>query len=154
MSSRFGLEIRAATAGDTPGLAELLAASGLAATARALAARLERLQRGQGTALLALEWGPPSGVIVVHWWAGLAGDHLTAEVSLLLVGADARRRGLARLLLKAASQAARSAGCHEIGLAVPPGQAEMLAFAASTGFAPDGARLRRNLRRAGREADT
>lgn len=152
MSSRYGLEIRTALPADAPGLADLFAASGYPVPAQTLAIRLERLHRAPGTALLAAEWGPPSGLIAVHWYAGLAADHPVAEVTTLLVAPDERRRGLARLLLKAASQAARAAGCHDIGVVVPAGQPGLLAFCEATGFAGDGTRLRRSLRRGGREA--
>ncbi len=148
MSSRYGLEIRAAAPADAAGLAELLAASGHPVPVALLAARLDRLQRAPGAALLALEWGPPSGIIVLHWHLGLAADHPVAEVSTLLVGEAERRRGLARLLLKAASQAARAAGCHDIGISTAAGQPELLAFCQATGFTQQGVRLRRPLRRA------
>ncbi len=156
MSSRHGLEIRTATPADAPFLAELLADCGQPIPAADLAVRLERLQRAPGIALLALEWGPPSGIIVLHWYAGLASSHPVAEVTMLLVGPAERRRGLARLLLKAASQAARAAGCHEIGMQAPGCAPELLAFCEATGFVQDGAKLRgflrRPLRRGGRDA--
>ncbi len=152
MNSRHGLEIRTATPADAAMLAELLAASSHAVPPAALAARLDRLQHAPGAALLAVEWGPPSGIIVLHWYASLAADHPVAEVTTLLVGPAERRRGLARLLLKAASQAARAAGCHDIGLLAPANAPGLLAFCEATGFAQDGARLRRSLRRGGRDA--
>ena len=152
MSSRYGLELRKATPADAPGLAELLAASGHTVPAPILAARLDRLQHSPGAALLALEWGPPSGIIVLHWYADLAADHPVAEITTLLVGHAERRRGLARLLLKAASHAARTAGCHEIGMRAPPDAPGLPAFCEATGFTLDGARLRRSLRRSGRDA--
>ncbi len=153
MSSRYGLEIRAATPADAPGVAELLAGCGHPVRPADMAVRLERLQRMPGTALLALEWGPPSGIIVLHWYAGLASNHPVADVTLLLVGPGERRRGLARLLLKAASHSARSAGCHEIGLHAPADAPGLLAFCQATGFTPDGVGLRRPLRRAGRDGE-
>ena len=152
MSSRHGLEIRTATPADAPMLAELLAASGHAVPPAALAVRLERLQHAPGAALLAVEWGPPSGIIVLHWHASLAADHPVAQVTTLLVGPAERRRGLARLLLKAASQAARAAGCQDIGLLAPATAPGLLAFCEATGFTLDGVRLRRSLRRGGRDA--
>ena len=150
MSSRHGLEIRTATPADAPQVAELLAACGQPVAPADLALRLDRLQRAPGTALLAMEHGPPSGIIVTHWYASLASNHPVAEVSLLLVGPDERRRGLGRLLLKAASQAARSAGCHEIGLQAPPDAPGLLGFGYDTGFMAHNIGLRRKLRRTSR----
>ncbi|WP_310538610.1 hypothetical protein [Phenylobacterium sp.] len=64
MASRYGLEIRAADSTDAPGVAELLQVAGLPAAA--VAGRLERLKAERATVLLAIEWGPPSGLIVFH----------------------------------------------------------------------------------------
>ncbi len=153
MSSRHGLEIRTATPADAPSLVALAAAAGHAVAAHTLAARLDRLHRAPGTALLALEWGPPSGLIVLHWFVSLAADHPVADVTQLLVGPDQRRPRVARLVVSAACQAARAAGCHEIGILAPADQAGLLAFCQATGFAADGTRLRRPLRRGGREVD-
>ena len=134
MASRFGLEIRAADSVDAPGVAELLQAAGLPGSAAAIAARLERLKGERATVLLAVEWGPPSGIIVFHPRQTLMADLPTAFVGALLVGPDARRRGIGRLLLKAASQAARSAGCGDLVLSVAPDAASLRAFADATGF--------------------
>lgn len=134
MASRFGLEIRAADSLDAPGVAELLHAAGLPGSAPAIAARLERLRAERATVLLAVEWGPPSGIIVFHSRQTLLADLPIAFVSALLVGPDARRRGIGRLLVKAASQAARSAGCGDLALSAAPEDASLRAFAEATGF--------------------
>lgn len=134
MASRYGLEIRAADGGDAPGVAELLQAAGSPAPAASVAGRLERLRAERATILLAVEWGPPSGLIVFHARQTLLADPPCAFVSTLVVGPDARRRGIGRLLLKAAAQAARSAGCGELHLAVPAAEAGLRAFCEATGF--------------------
>lgn len=146
MASRYGLEIRAADSVDAPGITELLQAAGLLAAA-ALAARLERLKAERATILLAIEWGPPSGLIVLHARQTLLADLPCAFVSTLVVGPDARRRGIGRLLLKAASQAARSAGCGELHISVPEGQAGLRAFCQATGFDEQDAGFVRPLRK-------
>ncbi|MDP3632699.1 GNAT family N-acetyltransferase [Phenylobacterium sp.] len=146
MASRYGLEIRAADSVDAPGITELLQAAGLLAAA-ALAARLERLKAERATILLAIEWGPPSGLIVFHARQTLLADLPCAFVSTLVVGPDARRRGIGRLLLKAASQAARSAGCGELHISVTEGQAGLRAFCQATGFDEQDAGFVRPLRK-------
>ena len=65
----------------------------------------------------------------------------------LLVDPDARRRGVGRALLKAASQAARTAGCDLLLLDVPAVGESLQAFALANGFEADGARLIRPLRK-------
>jgi aminoglycoside 6'-N-acetyltransferase I len=146
LASRYGLEIRAADSVDAPGITELLQAAGLLAAA-ALAARLERLKAERATILLAIEWGPPSGLIVFHARQTLLADLPCAFVSTLVVGPDARRRGIGRLLLKAASQAARSAGCGELHISVPEGRAGLRAFCQATGFDEQDAGFVRPLRK-------
>jgi aminoglycoside 6'-N-acetyltransferase I len=147
VKSRHGLEIRAATAAEAPGLAMLLGAPGPAVDARELATRLEALRQGPGTALVALEWGPPSGLVVLHWFRTLDAARPTAQITTLLVGVDDRRRGVGRLLVKAAAQAARSAGCGALELAAPAEAPGLLDFCRALGFTKAGPRLVRSLRK-------
>ena len=125
----------------------MLVAAGHATPPR-LAARLEAMQAG-GAVLLAMEWGPPSGIVAVRWFATLLGERPSAEITALLVSVDARRRGIGRLLVKAASQAARVAGCGTIEVAVREGQSGLDLFCSATGFSPDGLRVVRSLRKTG-----
>ena len=101
--------------------------------------------------LLAFEWGPPSGVVAVHWVVSLTHERPVAEVTTLLVDSDARRRGIGRLLIKAASQAARVAGCGGLTLSVADANAQasadLRAFCAATGFEAEGRRFSRALRK-------
>lgn len=149
MASRYGLEIRAATVGDAAGLAELLRGSGHPVAAETLAERIEAVRHGASATLVAVEWGPPSGLVVLHWYASLAANLPTAQITTLLVDPDARRRGVGRLLLKAASQAARSAGCGEIELLTGLHRTDLQAFGAATGFTDQGAVSVRPLRKKG-----
>ncbi len=114
MSTRFGLSIRAADPSEAASLADLLAEAGLAATPAEIADRIGLIGRLHGTILLAHEWGPPSGVVVLSVAPSLAAPRPVGRISFLLVGMDARRRGIGRLLVKAAAQAARSAGCGDL----------------------------------------
>jgi GNAT superfamily N-acetyltransferase len=149
MSSRYGLSIRTANSGDVDGLAELLAAAGETVARDRLASRLNAVLDQPGALLIADEWGPPSGLIVVHWHAVLTADLKVGWISALLVDPARRRNGVARLLLKAASQAARSAGCGELVLTSPAGPSDLRAFGLATGFVETGERLTRPLRKRG-----
>jgi aminoglycoside 6'-N-acetyltransferase I len=149
LKSRRGLEIRAATSADAPGLSELLSVAGHAVEPRALAERLDAIRQASGTALLAAEWGPPSGLVVLHWYPTIAADQLTAQIVTLLVGPAERRRGIGRLLVKAASQAARVAGCGALQLLVAPDQSDLQQFCRATGFAEAGICFVRPLRKGG-----
>jgi GNAT superfamily N-acetyltransferase len=149
VTSRFGLEIRAATPIDASGLATLLAGAGIAADAREVAERLAAIRAAAGTALIAWQWGPPSGLVVLHWYPTLGEARPTAQITTLLVGEEDRRRGIGRLLVKAAAQAARTAGCGQLELLVPAEAAELHEFCRATGFAEAGARFVRSLRKQG-----
>lgn len=143
MSSRHGLSIRAADGVDVDGIAELLATAGLAAPRDRLAARVGALLAQPGVLLVADEWGPPSGIVAVHWRAVLTSDLKAAEISTLYVDPARRRNGIARLLLKAASQAARSAKCG--ALSVRAASPELAAFCLASGFVAEGALFSRPL---------
>ncbi len=134
MGNRYGLEIRAAAGPDAAGLAALLDEAGLAVGAADLAARLEGLQRDGGTALVAVEWGPPSGLIALTPVRTLDAPRPAGLITTLVVAAGSRRRGIGRVLLKAAGRAARQAGCDRLLLSVGPGQDTLGAFCAAAGF--------------------
>lgn len=147
MAGRYGLEIRGADAGDAAGLAELLAAAGRPQAPAALARRLEALREARATVLVAVEWGPPSGVAVVTRRPALAADAAVFSLDLMLVAPEDRRRGVGRLLLKAAAQAARQAGGTELLAAAEA--PEVRAFAEASGFVGRGGLVVRPLRRRG-----
>ena len=147
------MEIRAATAGDAPGLSDLLGRHGHRLEPRILGDRLDALRAEPSTALIALEWGPPSGLVVLHWYRALEVAPPIAQVTMLLVDEDARRRGIGRLLVKAGAQAARVAGCDTLELLAPPDQPDLRAFCVATGFTEAGSRFSRALRKKGQPAD-
>lgn len=149
LKTRRGLEIRGATSADAPGLCELLSAAGHEISPRALAARLDAIRQAPGAALLAGEWGPPSGLVLLHWYPTLDADQPTAQITALLVGPAERRRGIGRLLVKAAAQAARVAGCGALELLTAPEQETLQQFCRATGFTEVGACFVRPLRKNG-----
>ena len=146
---RRGLEIRAATGAEAPGLSDLRRAAGHDIPVLVLADRLDALRQGPGAALIAVEWGPPSGLVMMHWYRTLGSDQLTAQITTLLVGPDERRRGIGRLLVKAAAQAARVAGCGAMEVLAAPGEWDLLEFCRATGFVEAGPRFVRALRKKG-----
>lgn len=150
MGQRYGLEIRAAGAADGPGLATLLTdLTGDRGDSHALAARLEALSKAGGTALIAIEWGPPSGIVALQAVHDLASAKPAGFIATLGVASDARRRGIGRLLVKAAARSARLSGCDRLVLAADAGRPDLFAFAAATGFLAEGGLLVRPLLRRG-----
>jgi aminoglycoside 6'-N-acetyltransferase I len=147
LSNRYGLAIRAADTADADGVGELIRAAGLTFDQRGLAKRLEAVPSQSGAVLLAVEWGPPSGIIALHWSWTLTAELKVAYVSTLLVDPEQRRRGIARLLLKAASQIARSTGCGELRLLFPAEADHLREFCLATGFEDTGSVFTRPLRK-------
>ena len=68
---------------------------------------------------------------------------------MLVVDGDERRHGIGRLLLKAASQTARTAGCDILEIAAGADHAELAAFCRAAGFSVGGAVFARSLRKRG-----
>ena len=147
MGNRYGLEIRAATGADAAGLAALLAEAGRRVDPHRLAERIDALRQDGGSALIAVAWGPPSGLVAFHRYHTLDADLAVARIDALLVGPEERRRGIGRLLVKAASQAARVAGCGALQIDVGPDRPDLRAFCAATGFTPAASSFERPLRK-------
>ena len=143
---RYGVELRAAQPADGAEIARLLAQAGLPLTEREAAARLDAMRAG--AVLVATGYAGLAGLIAVSWTVELAAGPV-ARISALVVDADERRHGIGRMLLKAASQVARSAGCDVVEVALAPGQDAADAFCRATGFAVQGVTMRRALRRRG-----
>jgi len=153
LPNRYGLAIRAANAGDAEGIGVLLRAAGLAMDHRGLPLRLEEIPLQAGLVLLAEDWGPPGGVLALRWSWTLFEAQKVAEVTALAVDPEQRRKGIARLLLKAAARAARSAGCGELRLLAPEGAEGLAEFCAATGFDRLGETFTRPLRKRGAADD-
>ena len=130
---RYGVEVRRATPADAPELARLLAQAGAVLTVAEAAERLEALRDHTGSAVLVTTgYGGLNGLVVVQWAPTLHQARPVAHLTMLVVDADERRHGIGRLLLKAASQAARAAGCDVLEVAAEdPG---LVAFCAAAGF--------------------
>ncbi len=143
---RYGVEVRRAAAADAPELARLLAQAGAMLTAAEAADRLEALRaRADSAVLVTAGYAGLNGLVAVQWAPALHAARPVAQLTMLVVDADERRHGIARLLLKAASQAARSAGCDM--LETPGGGADMAAFCQAAGFAEGGVVFTRSLRK-------
>jgi aminoglycoside 6'-N-acetyltransferase I len=147
LKSRYGLEIRAAANGDAQGLSDLLISAGHEISPPISAERLDALRQVPGATLIAAEWGPPIGLVVLHWYRTLEADQPTAQITTLLVAPTERRRGIGRLLVKTAAQTARVAGCGALELLAGPDDQGLLDFCLASGFIEAGRRFVRPLRK-------
>ncbi len=148
---RYGVEVRSAQVADAAELARLLAQAGVVASIKALADRVEAMRSSPGCAVLvATGYGGLNGLVALDWAPVLQHPRPLARITALVVDADERRHGIGRMLLKAASQAARIAGCHTLELAQEAGR-DLAAFCRATGFVAGGQVFVRSLRRRGSE---
>ena len=145
---RYGVEIRAAQPGDAAEVARLLAAAAGISDASSLAGRLDAVRSHPAAAcLVSTSYTGLSGVIALSWAPVLQASTAVAQVTAFVVDPEDRRLGIGRLLLKAASQAARSAGCGALELPVPLDLPVADAFCRNTGFSLAGAVYTRSLRK-------
>ena len=143
---RYGVEVRRAVATDAPELARLLAQSAATLTPGQAAERLEAMrERSDCVVLVTSGYAGLNGLVALHWAPVLQQPRPMARLTALVVDEEERRRGIGRLLLKAASQAARSAGCEM--LEADAGEGSLGAFCRATGFAESGSVFTRSLRR-------
>lgn len=145
--TRYGVEICGVSPGDAADVAALLEQIGHAVSAQDAAVRIEATRQAAGAVLVAADYGPLAGLIAVVWAATLQHEHPVARITTFVVNGADRRRGIGRMLLKAAAQAARAAGCDLLEAVAAEGQPEGLAFCQATGFIAAGSVLVRPLRR-------
>jgi GNAT superfamily N-acetyltransferase len=148
---RYGVEVRSAQAADAAELTRLLAQAGVATSIGAVAGRLEAMRGSVACAVLvATGYGGLSGLVALDWAPTLHHTRPVARLTALVVDTGERRHGIGRMLLKAASQAARVAGCDTLELVQEAGQ-DAAAFCRATGFIAGGQMFVRSLRRRGGE---
>ncbi len=109
------MSVRRAGAADAAAIAALLAELGYASAPADVERRLAELERsGRSEALVAERSGDVAGVLTLHMVPVLHEPGDWCRVTVLVVGEQARRRGLARALVSEAESIARSHGCVRI----------------------------------------
>ena len=78
-----------------------------------------------------------------------AGRPQCQRVGEAAVAEEERRRGIGRMLVKAAAQAARHAGCGRLEVLAGAGAPSLRGFCLATGFTEAGPLLTRSLRKQG-----
>jgi aminoglycoside 6'-N-acetyltransferase I len=147
--TRYGVDIRGAVPADAPDMALLLRQLGYEVDAREAAERLERIGRDpDGTLLVATGYdGAVIGLVAVHWCTMMQQARPVARITTMVVDDRERRRGIGRILMKAAAQAARAAGCDVLELTTALHRAEAQSFYQSIGFTLTAQRFSRSLRK-------
>jgi N-acetylglutamate synthase-like GNAT family acetyltransferase len=138
---RRGVELRGAVPLDAADIARLVRQP-----EDGMAERLDAIARDPHSALLvAADYGPVVGLAALHWHPVLQAARGVAHLSALVVAEEERHRGIGRMLLKAAAQAARQAGCDSLEWRVE--DAATRGFCLATGFAEAGQGFTRALRK-------
>jgi predicted N-acetyltransferase YhbS len=147
--ARYGVDLRGAVPADYIDIARLLQQLGHAIDARDMSERLEAATSAPDhSVLVATAYdGHVIGLIATHWCVTLAQKRRVAEISTLVVDQQETRRGIGRMLVKAASQAARSAGCEVVTVSAAPECNAAVAFLQAIGFSASGVSLSRSLRK-------
>ncbi len=143
-----GIDIRGAVQADAVDVAGLLGQLGYPMESRDAASRLEALARDpDATVLVAAGYGPVVGVVVVNWCRMLHHARPLARITTLVVDDRERGCGIGRILVKAASQTARMAGCDVLELTTGMHREAAHAFYRAIGFEQSSLRFSRSLRR-------
>ncbi len=143
-----GIDIRGALQADASDVAGLLGQLGYPMESRDVASRLEALARDpDATVLVAIGYGPVVGLVVVNWCHMLHQARPLARITTLVVDDHERGSGIGRMLVKAASQAARMAGCDVLELTTGVRREAAHAFYRAIGFEQSSLRFSRSLRR-------
>jgi GNAT superfamily N-acetyltransferase len=147
--TRYGIDIRGALPADATDIARLLGVLGYPMEPRQAAERLERVARDpDGTLLVATGYdGTVIGLVAVTWCAMLQQERPVGRITTLVVDDRETRRGIGRVLVKAAAQAARAAGCDVLELTTGLQRTEAHAFYRAIGFSETSLRFTRSLRR-------
>ncbi|WP_376097293.1 GNAT family N-acetyltransferase [Roseomonas sp. CCTCC AB2023176] len=137
------MDIRGAQPADATEIAALLSILGEPVTPREATLRLEGVAGGPAAALVATNWaGTVIGFVALSWGPSPLFGRPVARLTALVVEEAERGAGIGRLLVKAASQAARQAGCDAMeATAADP------RFLEAIGFARSGEAMTRPLRK-------
>jgi len=142
------IDVRLADPGDSLVVRELLDQLGYAFTVEEVRARLDLFAR-QPTdpVLLATDGDKGVGLIAMHWTAMLHHSKPVARITALVVRADARGKGVGRILVDAGAALARQAGCGLLELTTALHRTDAQAFYRDLGFTASSLCLQRALER-------
>ncbi len=136
--------VREAQAHDVPTLARLIRALGYDVDDEGIAARLDDLA-GEGRAPLIVDTGQVLGCLTWGITPVLHRPRPVGRITMLVVAEDARGRGFGRLLIEAAEQRFREAGCGLVEVTSNLRRADAHAFYERLGYERTSYRFYRSL---------
>jgi N-acetylglutamate synthase-like GNAT family acetyltransferase len=137
------MTVRRAAAGDEPALARLLGQLGYPVEAERLTARIARLP--ETTTVLVADDGGVVGLAALDVRVYLEHDEPRGRVIALVVGQDARGRGVGRALMDAVEAEARRAGATDLHVTSGAQRADAHAAYRALGFTQTGLRFGKRL---------
>lgn len=140
------IEIRPAYVSDAANVQILIAILGYKVPLDVLARHLDGLASGANDrVLLASENEKELGLIAIHWTLMLHMIAPVARITALVVAEEARGRGIGRMLVDRAAEAALLAGCEVLELTSSLRRSDAHAFYKALGFEASSTSFRRSL---------
>ncbi|PYQ52920.1 MAG: hypothetical protein DMF78_10380 [Acidobacteria bacterium] len=140
-----GARLRRAVADDGGRIAGLLGELGYPTEPKAVERRLERLLASRAIALVADAGGEVVALCTIHLFDVIHEDTPVAMLSVLVVSAQARRRGIGRSLVNEAEQWARASGAGRVVIASGLARADAHGFYESLGYQHNARRYSKRL---------
>jgi GNAT superfamily N-acetyltransferase len=139
-------EIRVCTLEDAIAVSALLAELGYAVSAQQASEHIRQLgETGSDPIVLAVAEGRIIGLLASHLCKMLQYDKPVMRVTALVVDRQARRHGIAKLLMEHAEKLAAAAGCGFVELTSAMGRAAAHAFYRNIGYEANSLRFRKLL---------
>ena len=140
------IQIRACTPEDATAVSPLLDELGYKVSASQAAEHIRQLaQTGSDPIFLAVADGQALGLMALHICRMLQYAAPVMRVTVLVVGGQARRRGVGKRLMAHAEHLAAAAGCEAVELTSAMGREEAHAFYRSIGYEANSLRFRKAL---------
>ena len=140
------IEIRPCTSGDAPAISALLGELGYEVSSGGAAERVQHLNTtGSDPTLIAYENGVFLGLIALHLCRMIQYEKPVMRITALVVGHQARRRGIGRLLIREALRCAKQAECELVELTSALDRTAAHAFYRNMGFEANSMRFRKSL---------
>lgn len=138
-------EVRPAKPGDAAVVAELIRELGHEIREKAVRRNFSRLKKADELPLVATVGKQVIGLIGTHRMTVIHRDKPIGRVTILIVAKDARNMGVGRMLMEAAEERLKKAGCGRIEITVGDGRTAARAFYRRLGYQRDSMRFLKTL---------
>ena len=141
----MSVEIREATADDADELVKLIGLLAHQVDADGVRERLVQLRAGDVSQLVAVEDGKVVGLCGLHRMAAIHRNLPVGRITILVVGEEARGKGIGRQLISAAEEQLKAAGCELVELTSNDWLVDAHHFYQRIGYQPTSKRFAKDL---------